>query len=578
MNFGDFEDVDVDQEQGEASRWDFGSSTMVALQNPCRGTAALCLQRSSGNMSDAVAAFRNRVRVMGDPYNTPNKDVSLCGYVRGEGAGPLKIVSRYYASEGAAEFGEELAFDCPGGTFAWQPFTHDLHMPPDDPERPGDPPAVNARAVRIFLRHSPPASGAGHAWFDEIAMVNWEETLDPLTGPVLATPHARDFLRVQGPAGTYRLALTFRSYRPTEADVGHGPHCVLETECPDQSADRLWFRPTSVGFEDRAQLRVRNLGNENLVVSNLSLLGSHATDFLARWVTANGSSAPGVPLSIPPQGFAWLEVLFAPTSAGSREGLLEFQTNDPDAGQSLARVVVGGEAYVGTPVRRISGNRSLSPHVHVQIPTTVSPTNLLWEQLPAGLTPVNISHGGQWVAASRTLQWGNVGGGLTVRYSLVGTSNACAITGWIAGAGQVEPTAGDTEAVLCEPPDTDADELPDWWEQKFFDSRTAAVPEMDSDGDGQINLSEMLNETHPLDGGFQAQPWAPYLRLSVDHHFAHLEVLGFEGTSYQVESSTNLQEWQPVSGNVLSGQTLIMPRTNFPAANSLFYRVLVETQ
>jgi hypothetical protein len=153
----------------------------------------------------------------------------------------------------------------------------------------------------------------------------------------------------------------------------------------------------------------------------------------------------------------------------------------------------------------------------------------------------------------------------------------CSISGWIT-AGQVEATVGDSLVILEPPQDSDSDGLPDWWEQKFFDSRTAAVPEMDSDGDGQINLSEMLNETHPLDGGFQAQPWAPYLRLSVDHHFAHLEVLGFEGTSYQVESSTNLQEWQPVSGNVLSGQTLIMPRTNFPAANSLFYRVLVETQ
>jgi hypothetical protein len=31
MTFGDFEDVDVDQERGEASRWDYGTTTTVAL-------------------------------------------------------------------------------------------------------------------------------------------------------------------------------------------------------------------------------------------------------------------------------------------------------------------------------------------------------------------------------------------------------------------------------------------------------------------------------------------------------------------------------------------------------------------
>ena len=169
-------------------------------------------------------------------------------------------MSRYYSSEGTAEFGEEVAFEDPGGTFAWRPFIQDLHMPPDDPTRSGDPPAVNARATRIFLHHSPPATGAGYASFDELAIVNWEEALDPLAAPVLGTPHARDFLRVQGPPGSYQLALTFRSYRPIEADAGHGPDLALETEQPGQSMDRLQFRPTGCRVRgciasDRAQPR-----------------------------------------------------------------------------------------------------------------------------------------------------------------------------------------------------------------------------------------------------------------------------------------------------------------------------------
>jgi len=46
--------------------------------------------------------------------------------------------------------------------------------------------------------------------------------------------------------------------------------------------------------------------------------------------------------------------------------------------------------------------------------------------------------------------------------------------------------------------DTDADGLPDWWEQKYFGSSTAAQPGDDPDGDGQSNLQEYVSSTHPL--------------------------------------------------------------------------------
>ncbi len=577
MNFGDFEDVDVDQEQGEAARWDFGSSTRVALQAPYRGTAALSLQRSSPNLSDAVAAFRNRIRVMGDAYNTPNKELSLFGYVRGQDAGRIRIVSRYYASEGASEFGEEVAFDQPGGTFAWRSIVQDLHMPPDDPSRPGDPPTVNARAVRVFLRHSPPATGSGYANFDELAIVNWEEALNPLTGPVLDTPHARDFLRVQGPPGSYSIGLTFRQYRPSEADGGHGPDLGLETESPEQSPDRLWFRPTGVGFEDLIRLVVRNRGNQILVVSNLAFASGQQRDFSARWVSANGAPVPSSGMLVPPQALARLELRFAPSSAGPREAVLRFQSNDPDESQSLVTLMLSGDAYSSTPTRFISGNRTLSPDIHIQVPTSAPTTNLLQEQLPIGLTPVDISNGGRWDAASRTLLWQDLEPGTTVSYSVTGPANVFSVFGWIAWAGQVEATSGASLAMLDAPPDSDGDGLPDWWEQKFFDRRAGAWSEADSDSDGQSNLVEFLRGTHPLDAGFQAQSWGPYLRnLIVDDQFTQFEITGFDGSSYRVEESTDLQNWRPVLANLTSGQTVRMPRTNGPIAEARFYRAMVE--
>jgi hypothetical protein len=119
--------------------------------------------------------------------------------------------------------------------------------------------------------------------------------------------------------------------------------------------------------------------------------------------------------------------------------------------------------------------------------------------------------------------------------------------------------------------------LPDWWEKTYFDSRTSAVAAMDSDSDGRSNLTEFLDGTHPLDGGFQAQQWAPFLRnLLVNDQLASVEVVGFQGAAHRVEESTDLQNWRPAHTNVLSGQTVVMPRLSLPAAQSMFYRAVVE--
>jgi poly-gamma-glutamate capsule biosynthesis protein CapA/YwtB (metallophosphatase superfamily) len=579
MNFGDFEDVDVDGEQGEIARWDHSTNAVVALQSPYRGTAALCLNRRSSNTTDAVASFRNRIRVMGDAYDTPNKDLTLFGYARGQSAGRLSIVARYYASEGTAEFGEELPLTHPGGTFGWSSFAEDLHMPPDDPSRLGNPPAVNPRAVRIFLHHSPPASGAGYAWFDELAVVNWEEALDPLDGPVLDTPHARDFLRVEGrpETGTFRLALTFRSYRPIEVDGGHGPDLALETEQLDQSVDHLCFRPTGVAFDDVLRLIVRNRGNEPLVLRNLTVAGGQQADFLARWLNPDGSPGTGLTLTVPPQAAGRLEVRFAPVGPGRREAVLQFQSNDPDEGQSVVNLAVSGDAWTNTPVRFLSGDRTLSPTAHLQVPAIVASSNLLREQLPAGVTPFNISNGGRWDAASRTLEWQDVSPRSTLSYSVTGLPGFYTLSGNLTSPGRLEATAGHTNLVILSPQDSDRDGLADWWELKFFDTRTNASAEVDSDGDGQNNRAEFLAETHPLDGGFQAQLFAPYLRhRGLHNQAAELEVLGSEHTSYRVEQSSDLQVWRPFSTNLLSGQVLLVPLTNAPGRNAVFYRGVIE--
>lgn len=49
----------------------------------------------------------------------------------------------------------------------------------------------------------------------------------------------------------------------------------------------------------------------------------------------------------------------------------------------------------------------------------------------------------------------------------------------------------------CAVADTDADGLPDWWEQLYFANPTAAVSGQDSDGDGFTNLQEFSAATDP---------------------------------------------------------------------------------
>ena len=136
---------------------------------------------------------------MGDALDLPNKDLTLFGYFKGVNAGPLTLTTRYYASVGSLEFGEEDAVTHPGGSFDWQPFSADLNMPaevPVDASRAAG--ELNARALRIFVRQSPPDSGD--------ALAASAEEMD--------IPHAKDFLRVSGAPGTHQLTLYFGRYVP----------------------------------------------------------------------------------------------------------------------------------------------------------------------------------------------------------------------------------------------------------------------------------------------------------------------------------------------------------------------------
>ena len=219
FGYGDFEDWDTDNQQTEAARWYLeGASHYLCNDNVYRGKTALCSTRKSSNRSDSVTPNRNRIRVMGDALDTPNKDLSLFGYLKTENTGKIIIQTRYYASFGDMVFGQEDAVTHPGHpgiNLDWHAFSADLNMPAEVPVETGQVAnALNARALRIFIRQSPPEEGYALARFDDIAVISWENSI--ASGFELQIPHAKDFLRVKGSPGTYQVQLTFGRHTPAQ--------------------------------------------------------------------------------------------------------------------------------------------------------------------------------------------------------------------------------------------------------------------------------------------------------------------------------------------------------------------------
>ena len=212
---GDFEDWDTDTTTGETDTWDLlGNSSRLTVKEPFRGTSSLLTIREADKKDDSVITFRNRIRVTGDARNqTPNKNLTFLAYIHGQDAGNVHIIARYLASEGEMTFGEEEILSIPGGSFPWQPYLADIHMPADNPTIPRDP-TRDPRAVQIIIRHSPSGKNNAIAEFDDLAIISWEDEVNLTTGAILKTPHARDFIRITGPPGTHQLTLTFQSYIP----------------------------------------------------------------------------------------------------------------------------------------------------------------------------------------------------------------------------------------------------------------------------------------------------------------------------------------------------------------------------
>jgi subtilisin family serine protease len=84
--------------------------------------------------------------------------------------------------------------------------------------------------------------------------------------------------------------------------------------------------------------------------------------------------------------------------------------------------------------------------------------------------------------------------------------------------------------------DTDANNLPDWWEQLYFGQLTGVDPDADPDHDGASNLAEWLAGTNPTNA-------ASSLRLTAHASSTNSVILNWPSVSgkiYRLERATNL--------------------------------------
>jgi hypothetical protein len=144
------------------------------------GARALCLERNENAGDNVVTNLENRIPIHED------RDYSMTGYMRIENAGDATFEARFfqYRYSGTPISVQELVSPLTG-TQDWTRYSTHLVTP------------ANARYLNVRGSLYPPASGTGHAWFDDVDVVEWEEW-SPASLPFeIAFPNNYDFIRLR---------------------------------------------------------------------------------------------------------------------------------------------------------------------------------------------------------------------------------------------------------------------------------------------------------------------------------------------------------------------------------------------
>lgn len=195
--YGDFEDLDVDDAFHESTVWDTGESRHLQNSVVRSGIGAAVLLRDSSDVSPTTLSNFRNIPVVG------GSELTLRGHVRGDNAGTFRLTTTTDDADGHTISTVEQ-FVKGHGTYVWTPFSVDVTLPP------------GAVDLRIDLEQSPPKSGEGRVFVDDLAVIQWDPAAgDAKPGLSLPAPNNYDHLRFTGIAGggaELDVTLTHRIY------------------------------------------------------------------------------------------------------------------------------------------------------------------------------------------------------------------------------------------------------------------------------------------------------------------------------------------------------------------------------
>jgi len=192
--YGDFEDSDVDDAYSEGWMWSQSESRYLENSVVHGGTGAAVLLRKSSNDSTVSLSNYRDVPIPG------GAKLTISGWVRGVNAGTFKVATRILDDGNTLSTTDR--FTRSAGSYAWTRFSVDLTAP------------SSATDLRLYFKQSPPNSGEGQVFVDDVVVILWEgKVSDAKAGFSLPTPNNYGFLRFTGASGTaLDVSLTHRTY------------------------------------------------------------------------------------------------------------------------------------------------------------------------------------------------------------------------------------------------------------------------------------------------------------------------------------------------------------------------------
>ncbi len=190
MMLGGFEDGDVDMDAHEGDRWSRSSSHFMQNSVTRSGTSAGVILRKDSNSSRSVLWIYNKIKV------NAGKKLTITGFYKGDNAGDMDVGIRFYKSSGSSLSNKTMYSDDPG-TYDWKRFSIDVTVPDD------------AAKMKVYLRGYPPDDGQARYFFDDVAIVEWDdESYDATSGVDFTTPNDWSYIRCDPDSSSADLGVT----------------------------------------------------------------------------------------------------------------------------------------------------------------------------------------------------------------------------------------------------------------------------------------------------------------------------------------------------------------------------------